>query len=227
MQIDLLSRPGNAAARVVLSPGEQLTTESGAMIAMSDSLELTTSTHKRDSGSLFAAAKRLLAGESLFLNHYSASTASGEVFLAATLPGDMLRYDLRGENLIVQSGSFVACESSVNVNLGWQGFKSFFSGESAFWLQLSGTGPVIISSFGAIYPIEVDGDYIVCHAQSTADNGDIVVAGIPGDEATVKTYTRKGRHVILLPANARLSPMEFDADEVAVFGRVVTVLRRL
>lgn len=161
MQIDLLSRPGNAAARVVLSPGEHLTTESGAMIAMSDSLALTTSTHKRDSGSLFAAAKRLLAGESLFLNHYSASSASGEVFLAATLPGDMLRYDLRAENLIVQAGSFVACESSVNVNMGWQGFKSLFSGESAIWLQLSGTGPVIISSFGAIYPIEVDGDYIV------------------------------------------------------------------
>ncbi len=161
MDIQLLSRPGNAAARVVLSPGEHLTTESGAMIAMSDSLALTTSTHKRDSGSLFAAAKRLLAGESLFLNHYSASSASGEVFLAATLPGDMLRYDLRAENLIVQSGSFVACESSVNVNMGWQGFKSLFSGESTIWLQLSGTGPVIISSFGAIYPIEVDGDYIV------------------------------------------------------------------
>ena len=161
MDIQLLSRPGNAAARVVLSPGEHLTTESGAMIAMSDSLALTTSTHKRDSGSLFAAAKRLLAGESLFLNHYSASSASGEVFLAATLPGDMLRYDLRAEHLIVQAGSFVACESSVNVNMGWQGFKSLFSGESTIWLQLSGTGPVIISSFGAIYPIEVDGDYIV------------------------------------------------------------------
>lgn len=161
MDIQLLSRPGNAAARVVLSPGEHLTTESGAMIAMSDSLALTTSTHKRDSGSVFAAAKRLLAGESFFLNHYSASSASGEVFLAATLPGDMLRYDLRAENLIVQAGSFVACESSVNVNMGWQGFKSLFSGESAIWLQLSGTGPVIISSFGAIYPIEVDGDYIV------------------------------------------------------------------
>ncbi len=161
MDIQLLSRPGNAAARVVLSPGEQLTTESGAMIAMSDSLELTTSTHKRDTGSILAGLKRMLAGESLFLNHYSASSTSGEVFLAATLPGDMLRYDLRAENLIVQSGSFVACESSVNVNMGWQGFKSFFSGESAIWLQLSGTGPVIISSFGAIYPIEVDGDYIV------------------------------------------------------------------
>ena len=73
----------------------------------------------------------------------------------------------------------------------------------------------------------VDGDYIVCHSQSTADNGDIVVAGIPGDEATVKTYTRKGSKVTLLPSNARLAPMEFDADEVAVFGKVVTVLRRL
>jgi repressor LexA len=73
----------------------------------------------------------------------------------------------------------------------------------------------------------VDGDYVVCRSQSTADNGDIVVAGIPGDEATVKTYTRKGSTVTLLPANARLSPMVFRADEVSVFGKVVTVMRRL
>jgi repressor LexA len=73
----------------------------------------------------------------------------------------------------------------------------------------------------------VDGDYVVCRSQSTADNGDIVVAGIPGDEATVKTYRRKGATVTLVPANARLEPMVFDAGDVAVFGRVVTVLRRL
>jgi len=48
MQIDLLKRPGNSAARVTLSPGEHLTSESGAMIAMSDNLELTTTTHKRN-----------------------------------------------------------------------------------------------------------------------------------------------------------------------------------
>ena len=73
----------------------------------------------------------------------------------------------------------------------------------------------------------VDGDYVVCHAQATANNGEIVVAGIPGDEATVKTYTRKGGKVVLLPANERLSPMEFDAGDVTIFGKVVTVLRRL
>lgn len=73
----------------------------------------------------------------------------------------------------------------------------------------------------------MDGDFIVARAQTTAEKGDIVVAGIPGDEATVKTYTRKGGKVVLLPANPALGPMEFDPDEVAVYGRVVTVMRKL
>lgn len=72
-----------------------------------------------------------------------------------------------------------------------------------------------------------DGDYIVARAQTTADDGDIVVAGIPGDEATVKTFTKKGSTITLLPANDRLEPMVFDQGEVSVFGRVVTVLRKL
>ena len=73
----------------------------------------------------------------------------------------------------------------------------------------------------------LDGDFVVARAQPTADRGDIVVAGIPGEEATVKTYDRKGGKVILVPANDRLTPMEFPADDVQIFGRVVTVLRRL
>ena len=73
----------------------------------------------------------------------------------------------------------------------------------------------------------LDGDFVVCRSQSTADAGDIVVAGIPGDEATVKTFTTQGDRVVLVPANPTLGPMEFDAGEVQVFGRVVTVLRRL
>jgi repressor LexA len=73
----------------------------------------------------------------------------------------------------------------------------------------------------------LDGDYVVARQQQTADTGDVVVAGIPGDEATVKTFTRKGGKVVLLPANARLEPMVFAPGDVRVFGKVVTVLRRL
>ncbi|MCU1358171.1 MAG: lexA [Acidimicrobiales bacterium] len=73
----------------------------------------------------------------------------------------------------------------------------------------------------------LDGDFVVVKSQPEAAKGDIVVAGIPGEEATVKTYDRRGDKVVLVPSNPRLEPMVFDADEVQIFGRVVTVMRRL
>ncbi len=73
----------------------------------------------------------------------------------------------------------------------------------------------------------VDGDFVVVRQQPDADDGDVVVAGIPGDEATIKTLSRRDGRVVLTPANAHLSPLEFAPGEVAVYGRVVTVLRRL
>jgi repressor LexA len=73
----------------------------------------------------------------------------------------------------------------------------------------------------------LDGDYVVVRQTSEARKGDIVAAGIPGEEATVKRFSRKGNKIVLLPANQRLAPMEFDAADVTVFGKVVTVLRRM
>ncbi|MSO15389.1 MAG: transcriptional repressor LexA [Ilumatobacteraceae bacterium] len=73
----------------------------------------------------------------------------------------------------------------------------------------------------------LDGDFVVARQQQTADNGDIVVAGIPGDEATVKTFKKSGNKITLVPANPRMEPMVFTSDEVSVFGKVVTVMRRL
>jgi repressor LexA len=73
----------------------------------------------------------------------------------------------------------------------------------------------------------LDGDMVVCRAQITATDGETVVAGLPGEEATVKTYREKDGKVVLVPHNPRLEPMELDPEEVKIFGRVVTVFRRL
>jgi repressor LexA len=73
----------------------------------------------------------------------------------------------------------------------------------------------------------LDGDFVVARQQSVADNGDVVVAGIPGEEATVKTFKKSGAKITLVPSNSTLKPMVFDADEVTVFGKVVTVMRSL
>ncbi len=167
MHIELIHRPGNTAAKVSLNPGEICTAESGAMIAMSGNMDITTSTHKKGSRGLLKALKRMVVGESLFLNHFEPKSGAGEVWLGSNLAGDMMEYDLEDENLIVQGGSFLACEHSVEIDLGWQGFKNLVSGESMFWVHLKGRGKVLLSSFGAIYPVEVDGEYIV-------DSGHIV-----------------------------------------------------
>ncbi|MGH9302944.1 MAG: transcriptional repressor LexA [Acidimicrobiales bacterium] len=73
----------------------------------------------------------------------------------------------------------------------------------------------------------LDGDYVVVRRQEQAEQGDIVVAGIPGEHGTVKTYRRRRNKVLLQPANAALSPIELDPEDVTIYGKVVTVLRRL
>ena len=73
----------------------------------------------------------------------------------------------------------------------------------------------------------LDGDHVVARVQQTAERGDLVVAGFDGGEGTVKTFDRDGSHVVLRPANDAHEPIRRPASEVAVYGKVVTVLRRV
>ena len=161
METDIQHGPGASTAKVTLAPGEVITSESGAMIAM-NGVNVETTTHKRNSGSIFGGLKRMIGGESFFLNHYTAYDQGGEVWLATNLAGDMAEIEVEpSTKIVVQSGSYVASEQGVDVGLDWQGFKSLFAKEGLFWINMSGQGKAIINSFGAIYSIDCDGDYIV------------------------------------------------------------------
>jgi repressor LexA len=69
-----------------------------------------------------------------------------------------------------------------------------------------------------------DGDYVVIRQQKDANNGEIVAAMIDG-EATVKTFSRKGGHIWLLPANDDFAPI--DGDTCEILGKVTAVLRSI
>ena len=69
------------------------------------------------------------------------------------------------------------------------------------------------------------GDFLVVQRQPSANSGEIVVAGILDDEATVKRFFPQGNRVVLKPENRSMEPMEFDADDVTIFGKVISVLR--
>ena len=161
MNVEILHQPDSAIARVTLESGEELVAEAGCMVAMSGYINASTTLRQGKGGGILGGLKRLVAGESLFLSVFRSPKAGGEVFLAPKFMGDILLYQVTAIGLVVQSTSYLASENNVDIELGFQGLKSIFSGESVFWLNVTGNGGVILSSFGAIYEIDVDGEYIV------------------------------------------------------------------
>ena len=72
-----------------------------------------------------------------------------------------------------------------------------------------------------------DGDYIVVNSRERAENGEMVVALVDGESATVKTFYReRDGNVRLQPANPTMQPMLFPAERIRVQGVVVGVIRR-
>jgi uncharacterized protein (TIGR00266 family) len=141
MDFELLYRPTQTIARCRLAAGEELLAESGAMIAMSQSIQLET-----QSGGAGSALKRLFGGESFFRNRFRAR-AEGEVLLAPPLRGDMVVLDVGPEQYLVQQGAFVGSSPTVDVKTRASA-RGFFSGMGIFLLETSGRGQLLANAFG-------------------------------------------------------------------------------
>ena len=72
----------------------------------------------------------------------------------------------------------------------------------------------------------LDGDYALIRKQETARDGEIVVALINEEEATLKTFRREGQMIRLDPANRRYDPQRYRPDQVQIQGRLAGLLRR-
>jgi repressor LexA len=117
----------------------------------------------------------------------------------------------------VAAGTGVLAEESVEELLPIP--RDFTGSGDLFMLKVRGDSMIGAGIF--------DGDFVVVRRQPDAESGDIVVAGIGEDEATVKTLRKRRAKVVLVPANPAYSEMELAADQVVIYGKVVTVLRRL
>src|SRR5690606_24400614 len=102
-------------------------------------------------GGVFGALKRAVGGESAFVSKFTAKGGPGEVTFAPGTPGDIAGIEMRGQSFAVQSSSYLAGDTSLVVDTKFGGAKSFFGGEGLFVLQVSGTGLLLVSSFGAIH----------------------------------------------------------------------------
>jgi len=107
-----------------------------------------------------------------------------------------------------------AVEERETISLG-----DFARGGNSFVLQVKGTS--------MIEDHIMDGDYVVCEQTQVANAGDIVVALIGGEEATLKRFYREGPGKIRLqPANSEMAPIMVAANDLKIQGRVIGVLRK-
>lgn len=164
-------RPSFALLTVGLDAGEGIRAEAGAMVSHTDGIEIETSAQ----GGILGSLKRsVLGGESFFQNTFSATT-DGHVTLAPPLPGDVVAHELADETLYVQSGSYLASDPDVDLDTEFGGARTFFGGEGLFLLELAGTGPVFLSSYGAIHEVDLDAGetYTVDTGHIVAFEGDV------------------------------------------------------
>ncbi|KPL83287.1 hypothetical protein SE15_08660 [Thermanaerothrix daxensis] len=152
MEVEILYRPSYSVARVRLSPNEALLAETGAMVGMSAGVQLET---KMRGGFLKSLSRSVLGGESFFVNTFRAPSQGGEILLAPTLPGDVFELPLNNETYLVQSGSFMASSEGIQTDTKWSGARTFFGGEGLIMLRCSGSGVLLLSSYGAIHELDL------------------------------------------------------------------------
>ena len=151
MRTEVLYSPAYATARLTLAAGETVRAESGAMLAMSAGVTMETSTQ---GGVLKGLKRAVLGGESFFMNTFTAQADGAELYVAPSLPGDVVAWPLNG-TLFVQSGSYLASSAGITVDTQWGGGKTFFSSEGLFMLRIAGQGELVLSSYGAIHAIDL------------------------------------------------------------------------
>ena len=205
MRIELSEPSAGRSVSVYLDAGEVFTAEVGAMIAMDNGIQVeTTSRQAGGSGGILKGIKRVFSGENFFLNHFTSQGDNNRLILGPKLVGDIGGYTLQGNTLIVQGFSWLASSGGVTIDTTWAGMSNaLLSGEGIFWVKCSGTGDVLFNAFGAIYPIEVDGEYtvdtghIVAYEDSLSFSpvkaADSWMSSILGGEGLASKFTGRGK----------------------------------
>ena len=147
-------KPDYAYLTVQIPEGKTLKVEASAMATMDTNISM--------KSKFKGGFKRLLTGESIFINEFTAQNGAGEISIAPAAPGDMEHIYLDNETIFLQNSAFVASDPAIDIATKWQGLmKGFFSGEKLFLIKASGQGDLWFNSYGGIMQVDVKDAYVV------------------------------------------------------------------
>jgi len=153
---------GSSAFQILeceLNPNEIITVESGAMASQDVGLMPMTVMN----GTFWQAlVLKLVGGESFFINHFqNVSSKTQKIHISQSTPGDIQSRQLNGEEIFIETGSFIARTGDIKIKTKWAGFKNLIAGEGLFKLSFQGTGTIWYGCYGAVVEKEINGTYIV------------------------------------------------------------------
>jgi uncharacterized protein (TIGR00266 family) len=154
LNYELLYPGAFTTLKVHLAANQRIKAEADAMVAMSSTIDVK---GKMEGGVLGGLARKFLSGESFFFQELVATRGPGEALLAHAIPGDIQAIELDGSrNYSLQKDGFFAGSDTLQVSTKMQNLaKGLFSGEGFFIINVSGTGTLFVSSYGAIHPIDI------------------------------------------------------------------------
>jgi uncharacterized protein (TIGR00266 family) len=169
---------------VELNPNETMITEGGSMSWMNDAMKMETTS----GGGLGKMFGRLVSGESLFLNRYTAVGKPGMIAFASSFPGSILKVDVSSSSpVIVQKSAFLAATEGVELSVHFQKKigAGFFGGEGFIMQKLSGQGTAFVEidghameyTLGAGEKMIVDTGYLAL-MESTCSMDIVMVPGV-------------------------------------------------
>ena len=164
MKYEIECQPSYSVLEVNLDPGEQVVTEAGAMVWMSDNLRVNTSTR---GGALSGLKRAALSGESFFQNTYEAEGSPGLLGVAPGQPGDIAAYEMNDGELLLEKNAYLASSPDVHCNADSQGLRGLFN-EGLFVLRVEGSGTLFFNAYGDIQKVQVDGSYVVDNGHAVA-----------------------------------------------------------
>ena len=137
-----------------VAAGETLVTEGGAMSWMTPNMKMETS-----AGGFGKAFGRMFSGESIFMNHYTAQGAPGQIAFCSSFPGSIRAIDVGEKPMIIQKRAFLAGESTVELSVFFQKKigAGLFGGEGFIMQKLTGKG---------IAFVEIDGNAVEYELQA-------------------------------------------------------------
>ena len=147
---------GNAfpAVKCILSKGESVKCEGGAMSWMDRNIQMTT----EGGGGIGKALGRAFSGETMFFNHFKSSVDNAEIVFSSSFPGSIIAVNLEpGQSIIAQKTAFLACEESVDVSMHFNKKigSGVFGGMGFIMQKFTGPGHVFLEIDGSLESYEL------------------------------------------------------------------------